>query len=166
MLIRRINQLAGRCLLYLNRVEDGLLVMMLSVMVILAIAQIFYRNIFDAGIVWIDPLLRVLVLWVAIMGAVVATRTNNHIRIDYFTRHFSHHINVFILRLVFAFSFVICTLVAWHSVRFVQMDYEFATIAFSDVPVWVTSLIIPVGFALMAFRFLMLFISPQDQEQR
>ena len=64
---------------------------------------IFYRNIFGAGIVWIDPLLRVLVLWVAIAGAVVATRNDNHIRIDYFTRYFSKKSGRYIQRAAYAF---------------------------------------------------------------
>lgn len=139
---------------------------MLGIMIALAVAQIFYRNIFDAGIVWIDPLLRVLVLWVAILGAVVATRTNNHIRIDYFTRHFSVAIHSIVQRIVYAFSLAVCALISWHAVRFVYMDYEYGSMAFSDVPVWLTSLIIPLGFFLMAFRFLMLLIFPPSQEHR
>ena len=67
----------------INKLEDWFLISMLATMVVLAIAQIFYRNVFGAGVVWIDPLLRVLVLWVAIAGAVVAARNDNHIRIDF-----------------------------------------------------------------------------------
>ncbi len=138
---------------------------MLGVMVVLAVTQILYRNFFDAGIVWIDPFLRVLVLWLAISGAVVATRTNNHIRVDYFTRHFSKTVNAYILRLVYAFSLLICSIIAWHSAGLVQMDYQYGTIAFSGVPAWITSLIIPVGFALMAFRFMLLLFMPSMQRQ-
>ena len=47
---------------FINKVEDWFLILTLAVMVVLAVAQIFYRNIFGEGIVWIDPLLRILVL--------------------------------------------------------------------------------------------------------
>jgi TRAP-type C4-dicarboxylate transport system permease small subunit len=84
---QRVKRKAARVLHYINRIEDWLLILMLSAMVILAVAQILFRNVFDSGIVWADPLLRTLVLWVALSGAVIATRTNNHIRIDILSRY-------------------------------------------------------------------------------
>ena len=66
----------------LHRAEDALLVLLLSAMIVLAATQIMLRNFFDSGFVWIDPLLRVLVLWLGLIGATVATRNNRHIRID------------------------------------------------------------------------------------
>ncbi len=72
----------------LHRAEDALLVLLLSTMIVLASTQILLRNLFDSGFVWIDPLLRVLVLWLGLIGATVATRNNRHIRIDLLTRFF------------------------------------------------------------------------------
>ena len=149
-----------------NKLEDWFLILMLAIMVVLAIAQIFYRNIFDEGIVWIDPLLRVLVLWVAIAGAVVATRTDNHIRIDFFMRYIPEKFHKHLLRLVYAFCVFICGLIAWHAVRFVQMDYEYETIAFANVPAWLTELVIPIGFFMMALRYLLLFLMPPEKSDR
>ena len=154
--------MASRIIRLINRLEDGFLVLMLSVMVGLAVAQIVYRNIFDAGIVWADPLLRVMVLWVALAGAVIATRTDNHIRIDYFTRYFSDSVCRCIQRFVYLFSVVVCALVSWHATRFVLMEYEYKTVAFAGVPSWLTAIIIPLGFGLMAVRYFILFLDPPD----
>lgn len=159
---KRIASLLG----VINKLEDWFLILTLAVMVVLAIAQIFYRNIFGEGIVWIDPLLRVLVLWVAIGGAVVATRTDNHIRIDFFVRYVSERFHKHLLRAVYAFCILVCGLISWHGLRFVQMDYEYETIAFANVPAWVTELIIPIGFFLIALRYLLLFISPPEKGVR
>ena len=151
---------------FINKLEDWFLILTLAVMVVLAVAQIFYRNIFGEGVVWIDPLLRILVLWVAIAGAVVATRTDNHIRIDFFTRYISKKYIKYLQRSVYAFCIFVCGFIAWHAVRFVQMDYEYETIAFANVPAWITELIIPVGFFMIAVRYLLLFISPPEQDAR
>jgi len=151
---------------FVNKLEDWFLILTLAVMVVLAVAQIFYRNIFGEGIVWIDPLLRALVLWVAIGGAVVATRTDNHIRIDFFTRYIPEKYIKYMQRSVYAFCVFICGLIAWHALRFVLMDYEYGTIAFADIPAWVTELVIPLGFSMMAIRYLLLFISPPQQDKR
>lgn len=150
----------SRLIRIINGVEDGLLVLMLTSMVLLAVAQIAWRNFFGAGIAWADPLLRILVLWVALSGAVIASRTDNHIRIDFFMRYFSKKYAATLQRLAFLFSAGVCALVGWHAARFVRMEYEFGTVAFADIPAWVTELIIPVGFSLMALRYLLLLFSP------
>ncbi len=154
--------MAARILRFIDTLEDGFLVLMLAAMVVLAVVQIVYRNVFDAGIVWADPLLRVLVLWVALAGAVIATRTDNHIRIDFFTRYFSPAFRRLIQRVVYLISIAVCGLISWHAARFVLMEYEYQTVAFAGVPSWLTALIIPLGFALMALRYLILLIDPPE----
>jgi TRAP-type C4-dicarboxylate transport system permease small subunit len=149
-----------------NRVEDWLLISMLAAMVILAVTQIVYRNIAGGGVVWIDPLLRMLVLWVALSGAVIASRNDNHIRIDFFAKYVSGKYYFYIKRIVHAYCVIICALIAWYSTSFVQMDYEYGTEAFAGIPAWITELIIPVAFALMAFRYFLLFLSPARSDKR
>jgi len=149
-----------------NRIEDWLLISMLAAMVILAVTQIVYRNFSGGGVAWIDPLLRMLVLWVALSGAVIASRTDNHIRIDFFAKYISGKYYFYIKRVVHAYCVVICAVIAWHSINFVQMDYEYETEAFAGIPAWITELIIPVAFALMAFRYLLLLLSPPRSSKR
>ncbi len=149
-----------------NRVEDWLLISMLAVMVVLAVTQIVYRNVFGGGVVWIDPLLRMLVLWVALSGAVIASRTDNHIRIDFFAKYITGRYYFYIKRIVHAYCVVICALISWYSINFVRMDYEFGTEAFAGMPTWVTQLIIPIAFGLMAFRYFLLFLSPPRSDKR
>ena len=148
----------------INAFEDGLLVVILSSMIIFAVYQIISRNLFGEGVVWIDPLLRTLVLWVGLSGAVVATRTDNHIRIDVFAKYFPPHILKYIQRIVYLFTILVCMLIAWHAARFVYSEYEYETIAFSGVPAWVTALIIPVSFALIAIRYALLIVSPYQRK--
>jgi C4-dicarboxylate transporter DctQ subunit len=147
-----------------NAFEDGLLVIILTSMIIFAVYQIIARNLFGEGVVWIDPLLRTLVLWVGLSGAVVATRTDNHIRIDVFTKYFPAHLLKHIQRVAYIFTILVCLLIAWHAARFVLSEYEYGTIAFSGVPAWITALIIPVSFTLMAVRYILLFISPYERK--
>ncbi len=150
----------------INTFEDGLLVIILSSMILLAVFQIISRNLFSEGVVWIDPLLRMLVLWVGLAGAVVATRSNNHIRIDVFAKYLPGKLQPYVDRLVYLFTLVICLLIAWHSARFVYSEYEYGTIAFASVPSWLTAIIIPLSFLLIAFRYaLLLFLPPAKDMQ-
>ena len=155
-----------RLIRVIDRLEDWLLVSMLAVMVGLAVTQIVYRNVAGGGVAWIDPLLRMLVLWVALSGAVIASRTDNHIRIDFFAKYISGQYYIYIKRIVHAYCVIICAVIAWYSVSFVRMDYEFGTEAFAGIPAWITELIIPIAFGMMAFRYFLLFLSPPRSKNR
>ena len=78
--------LTDRLLAGIRFVESGLLVLLLSTMILLAAYQVVARNFFDTGILWGDALVRVLVLWVTFIGATIASRNDEHIRIDLLTR--------------------------------------------------------------------------------
>lgn len=151
----------SKFIVLINRIEDGLLIFILTTMIVLAIFQIISRNLFAEGVVWIDPLLRLLVLWVGLAGAVVATRTDNHIRIDVFTKYLPMFIQPYIQRVVYLFTLTICLLIAWHAARFVYSEFEYGTMAFTGVPVWIAGSIIPVSFTLVAVRYLLFFFSPR-----
>jgi TRAP-type C4-dicarboxylate transport system permease small subunit len=154
----------NKIILLINKLEDGLLVFILSSMILLAVFQIVSRNLFADGVVWIDPLLRTLVLWVGLAGAVVATRTDHHIRIDVFTKYLPSVALPYIKRLVYLFTLSICLLIAWHALRFIYSEYGYGTVAFAGVPAWITGIIIPISFTLIAVRYLLLLFAPPDQK--
>jgi TRAP-type C4-dicarboxylate transport system permease small subunit len=66
----------------IDRVEQTLVSIFLSVMILIAFLQIVLRNLFATGFTWGDPLVRNLVLWVGFIGAAIATREGKHISID------------------------------------------------------------------------------------
>jgi TRAP-type C4-dicarboxylate transport system permease small subunit len=158
-----MNIATNKFILFINRIEDALLVLFLSTMVVLAIFQVVSRNLFAEGVVWIDPLLRMLVLWVGLSGAVVATRTNNHIRIDILTRYLPVSSLPYIRRLVYLFTIAVCLLISWHGARFVYSEYEYGTVAFAAVPSWLAAAIIPLSFFLIAMRYMLLLLPPSLQ---
>lgn len=148
----------------INKFEDALLVLILTTMILLAVFQIISRNLFSEGLVWIDPLLRMLVLWVGLAGAVVATRTDNHIRIDVFIKYLPEGYLPTVQRAVYLFTLSVCLIIGWHAARFVYSEYEYGTMAFASIPAWVTALIIPVSFTLIAVRYALLLVTPYNRE--
>ncbi|MFT7688961.1 MAG: TRAP-type C4-dicarboxylate transport system permease small subunit [Candidatus Azotimanducaceae bacterium] len=152
----------------IHKFEDGLLVGALLSMLLMAVLQIVLRNFFDAGIFWAESFLRILVLWVAMLGAMVATREANHISIDAFSRYLQPGVKKLVEFFTRIFSAVICFLVAYYSIEFVGYEYEDETIAFADVPTWLCQSIIPFGFLVMGVRFVInAFIGkPRDAQTR
>ncbi len=72
----------NKVLAILDTVEEKLLCLLLAAMIILACVQIFLRYFYSSGLLWIDPLLRYLVLWCGLIGAVSATSQGKHIALD------------------------------------------------------------------------------------
>lgn len=148
------NQQKHRLLRALHAVEDGFLVLILSTMIGFAVTQIIMRNIFDSGISWADPLLRLLVLWVGLAGAMVATREDHHISINVVTRTLPPRLQLAARIFVDLFTCMVSAIIAYHSVRFVQMDREAEIIAFAHIPAWWCELIIPLAFSVIALRYM------------
>ncbi len=138
----------------IHLLEDSLLISLLISLIVLSSGQILLRNFFDFGIIWIDPLLRVLVLWAGLIGATVASRDNKHIRIDLISHFFSTRLHLLIQSFVGLFTTAICGLIAWHGSRWVQQDYQDQLTSFADLPSWALEIIIPLAFGLIAIRYL------------
>ena len=135
--------------------EDGLLALLLTSMILLAAVQILLRNGWATGLSWGDPALRVMVLWIALLGAMAATRDNNHIQIDILSHYLPANVKRWTKRIGDLFAGIVCTLIAWHGARFVHFEWQDGTLLFASVPAWVCELIIPLGFGIMALRFLL-----------
>lgn len=139
-------------------VENTLIVVLLTGMIVLAGGQILLRNLWDMSIPWGDPLLRVSVLWIGMFGAMAAARHDKHIRINVLQRYLPVRLADISRMITDLLSAVVCGLVSYHAVHLVLMDKGAGMRAFASVPSWVCELIIPIGFGVIALRFLLSFL--------
>ncbi|GAB4295885.1 MAG: TRAP transporter small permease [Thiohalomonadaceae bacterium] len=153
----------GRVIHGVRLVEDVLVVVLVLAMILLAAGQILLRNFWGVGIVWADPLLRVMVLWVGLLGAMAATRHNNHITVDVLSRFLSPRLKRISQWLTGLFASGVCAVLAWHGARFVAMEYDTGTLVFAGMPAWCCELIIPLGFGVMALRFFLVTVWPAPE---
>lgn len=143
-------------ILYL--VENGILVVLLFSMIAMAVLQILMRNFFETGIIWGDILVRILVLWVGLAGAMVASREGNHINIDILSRYLPERAKNTLKSTVEFFTAAICSVAAFYTMRFVKIEFEEGGMAFSQMPIWVCEAIIPIAFIVIALRYFMLSV--------
>jgi len=153
-----MNERLTRLLKNIHRIEDGILALLLFCMILLATSQIFLRNVFDSGIIWADPLLRIMVLWLGMLGALAATRENRHITIDVLTRFLSETARYASKSFTCLFSAGISALLSYHCLRYVIDEYEAKTKVITDIPAWPLELILPFAFMLIALRFSIHFV--------
>jgi len=134
-------------------VEDAVLVIILTGMILLAAGQIVARNVFGIGFIWSDELLRMLVLWIAVAGAVAASRTDKHINIAILDRFLPPRVNDAVKIIIDLFTAGICAVITWYSINFVQTSYEYKDILLGSVPAWLLQLVLPIGFGLISWRY-------------
>ncbi len=145
--LNRIQQL-------ILRIENGIMALLLGAMILLAAGQILLRNLFDSGLIWADPALRLLVLWITMFGAIAASREHRHIRIDLFSRFLKGRPKQVILSLTDLFTALVSGVIAWHATRFVYLEWQDANLLFGALPAWLGEIIIPIGFSVLTLRFL------------
>ena len=134
-------------------IENLALVTILSGMILLASLQIFYRNFLDSGFAWADEALRLMVLWVAMLGAVVASREDRHISIDVLSHVLPETARNWAAVLVNAFTSIVSLNLAWYSALFVAESIEYQELLLNDLPAWLFQSILPVAFLLIGYRY-------------
>jgi len=134
--------------------EGTLLALILAAMIALSFLQVLLRNFFDTSLLWIDPLLRHLVLWVGLLGAALASRSGRHINVDALSRLLSDAG----LRIARAgtnlLAAVVTLLLALACFRLVRDEVDFARDAFLGLPVWSVQIVMPLALLMMSSRFL------------
>jgi TRAP-type C4-dicarboxylate transport system permease small subunit len=100
-----------------------------------------------------DQMLRLLVLWVAFLGAVAASREGKHIHVDAIARWLPARIKSGVVALTDLFTLVVCLLLAWQALRFMQGARVSGEMVFGTLPVWVAACILPLAFTLIALRY-------------
>ena len=138
---------------WLGRAEDVLLALLLGALIVGSCAQIALRNLFDAGPAWLGPLLRYLVLWIGMLGALAAARRAEHTNVDVLSRLLPPGGRRVTGALTATFTGVVCALIAVHGTRLCMMERAAGTSAFADLPAWWFEASIPLCFGGMALRY-------------
>lgn len=148
------------------RFEAWLIISFLTLMVTLTFFQVVLRSLFiyaHAGWAndlmgrfdWAEPFVRLLVLWVSFLGASLVTGENKHIKIDLLT----HLIPVSWLPLrellLSLAGTVVSALMIRASLFYLRTEMSFGGNIFLGLPTWIAQVILPVGFSLICFRFLL-----------
>lgn len=139
-----------------NFLETVALVALLSAMMLLSVGQIVLREVFNTGFVWADELIKLMVLWLAMVGSIAAARENRHIRIDALS-HVLPELGIRVIRiLVDLFAALVCGVIAWHAWQYLQVEIEYEDTVLVNIPAWIAHSVMPAAFFLISFRFLVL----------
>ncbi len=138
----------------LGWLEVGILGLLLGTLIVLGGLQIVLRNFFHGGLLWADPLMRHIVLWLGCLGAALATTSARHINIDIFSRLLPDNIKPWQRTLVYGATALTTFMLGVSAFRLVLDERSYGDIAFGPVPVWLLQLVLPIAFFLISYRSL------------
>jgi len=147
------------CGQWLARLEELFLCLLLTAMISLACLQILLRSLFNSGLMWADPMLRYLVLWAGLFGAVTATRHGKHITIDVASFLLPKKVLPWLNILLNLFGSLVCGFLTYAAVLFVIEEASFGGRALLSIPSWLLNMAFPLAFGLISGRFLIRAIS-------
>jgi TRAP-type C4-dicarboxylate transport system permease small subunit len=136
--------------------ENVSLLVLLGTMIGVAVFQIVNRQLLGGAfsLAWADELVKMIVLWLAMVGSIAACRDNKHIRIDLITHVLSGTIVSWIKVVVDLFAAGVCAVIAWQAWRLIGEERTWGDVILGDVPLWIAHAIVPLAFALVSYRFL------------
>lgn len=140
----------------INNLENIVLSLILVAMIVLACSQIFLRTFLSSGFLWADPVLRYLVLWSGLLGAVAATGQGKHIALDIFSKKIPKAIAPWFSLVTHIFSFLVSGGLTWAAILFIQGELEFGSVGPLSQPLWFWNSIFPVAFCLITIKYLFL----------
>lgn len=143
----------ARAALAARFLETLLLGLLLVGLMIFASAQIVLRNVFSMGVSWGDGLIRLSVLWLALLGALAASSDERHISLGALVRWLPTRGQRAATAIADAFAAAVCGIFAWLSVTFVAGSRAAGDTILNGLPAWPFQLIMPVAFVLIALRF-------------
>ena len=152
-----------------SRLSKVGVIVCLSLIVFLSFASIVMRWTGNS-VMWIDPFVRYMVLFIVFLGGSLAVDHNSHIGIDLLSRLLARNALVqskdIIKFIILAASGLICLWLVWAS-------WELAAVLYSDggttlfgwsEGTW--AYVIPCGFFLLAFRFFARLILEMTKKEK
>ncbi len=140
-------------------VEKVLVVVAIAGMVLLSSTQIGMRTVGAGGLAWADELIRFAMMWVALLGASLATAERRHITIDLLDRSLSPRTKAAFNLVVEVLAVVVMGLIAWVGWWYIGQERAYPDRSPAlGVLYWHVKTIIPIALGVIAWRFGLLAI--------
>ncbi|NNK15071.1 MAG: TRAP transporter small permease [Desulfofustis sp.] len=133
--------------------EEVLVSLLLTAMILLACYQIGLRWFTSGGLPWIDPLLRYLVLWSGLLGAVLATAKDNHIALDAIGYLLQRKLKLWVHLLTDGFCVIVSVFLFRATLLFLSSEIEYGGSSLFGLDSWLWFLIFPIAFGMILLHF-------------
>jgi C4-dicarboxylate transporter DctQ subunit len=155
----------------INHLEEGILATLLALMTVLTFVQVVLRYVFNSGLVWSLEATTYSFAALVLIGMSYGVRTKSHIAVDLFTKKLPPPLQRYVNFAAIIACVVYALLMLYGSFVLVERLFVLGNEA-RDIPApkWLLTVTMPLGFALLAYRFLeagwRLLLRGDDGEER
>ena len=144
---------------WLERLEEGLIAFLMAAMTLTTFVQVVARYVFNYSFVWALELNTVFFAWLIFVGMSFGVRVGAHIGIDAVIRQLGAKAARTVGMVAAVLCIVYSLIVLVGGWTYVAKMYDVG-IEMQDMPVpqWLPRIVVPLGFALLAFRFAQAFV--------
>jgi C4-dicarboxylate transporter DctQ subunit len=140
---------------WLEHLEEGLIVLLMAAMTVVTFMQVVARYVFNYSFVWALELTGVMFAWLIFTGMSYGVRVGAHIGVDAVVKSLRPAVARVVAMVAAALCIVYASIVFVGGFQYVRKMYDVG-ILMQDIPIqqWIPRVILPLGFALLALRFL------------
>lgn len=138
-----------------DRIEELIVIVMLALMTLLTFLQVVMRYGFNSGFTWAVELTTIFFAVMIFVGISYGVRTGAHIGVDALIKKFPPRVGRAISIVVVLLCLFYAGLVIYGSWIYVS-KMKMVGVELDDlpIPIWVVRSILPLGYALLALRFI------------
>jgi len=145
---------------FLKRLDEWLIALLLAAMTFLTFTQVILRYVFNSGFTWSLQLASVMFAGMIFIGISYGVRVGAHIGVDAVVKMLPPKPRRITSIVAVLLCLLYAGLVIYGSMIYV-MKMKSAGIEMDDLPIqiWIARAILPIGFALLALRFLPVLVN-------
>jgi len=139
-----------------DNLEQGILIITYTAMLIIASAQVIFRYVINFSISWSQDLLTYMLIWSVFIGISLAVKRRRHIKVEllfvFLSEKYQFFLRVFsnVAFMVFCVVFSYFALVKINKLIFVNPQISEST----GLSMWVIQIAVPIGFLLSFYRLI------------
>jgi C4-dicarboxylate transporter DctQ subunit len=139
---------------FFDRLEEGAIAFLLAVMTIITFGQVIARYVFNYSFVWALELVTFLFAWLIFLGMSYGVRVGSHIGVDALVKLLPPRTARIVGIVATLGCIAYALIVLYGGWIYMSKMRELGTLAEDlPIPVWIPQLVVPLGAALLAFRF-------------
>jgi C4-dicarboxylate transporter DctQ subunit len=137
-----------------NELEEGVIALLFAAMTFVTFSQVVARYVFNTGVVWALELTVYLFAWLVLFGMSYGVKVHAHLGVDALVKLFPSRAQRVFGLLAVAAALIYGAILLVGSWQYVWKLFRFG-IESEDLPIpqWMPMAILPIGVALLMFRF-------------
>lgn len=138
-----------------NQLEEGAIVLLLSAMTLLTFLGVILRYVFNTGLAWGLEATTYMFAWLVLLGMSYGVKVGIHIGVDAVVKLLPHRPRQVVGVIAGTLCVIYAALLFFGGYNYIDTMYILGVEAEDiEMPRWLLSIVVPIGFALLGFRLL------------